>query len=88
MHRPKSAARATQTAGTVQRVDTVNRELVVLVNGAPLTIDVPVGCATVLRGERVRLRVVQPRDRVRVAYTRRGRFLVALAIEVQPDEAR
>jgi hypothetical protein len=88
MHRPESAARALQSVGLVQRVDTVNRELSVVVNGEPLTFDVPVGCEIALHGERVRFRMVQPRDRVRVRHTRRGGLLVALGIEVQPEDTR
>ncbi len=86
MHRPEPAVRALQSVGVVHRVDMVNRELTVLVNGAPLTFDVPVGCEIDLHGERVRFRMVQPRDRVRVRHTRRGGFLVALGIEVQPED--
>ncbi|HJT75816.1 MAG TPA: hypothetical protein VJ739_01305 [Gemmataceae bacterium] len=87
MHKPGPAVPALQSVGVVHRVDTVNRELTVLVNGDLLTFDVPVDCAIVLHGERVRFRMMQPRDRVRVWHARRGRFLVALAIEVQPEEA-
>jgi hypothetical protein len=60
--------------GTVCQVDIINRELVLLVNDARVVFDVPPDCQIVLRGERVRLRVVQPRDRARVTYAiRRGR---------------
>jgi hypothetical protein len=64
----------------------INRELTVLVNGEPLTFDVPVDCEIALHGERVRLRMVQPRDRVRLRHARRGGFLVAVGIEVQPED--
>lgn len=86
MYKPESAVRALQSVGVVLRVDTVNRELTVLVNGDALTFDVPVDCVVALHGERVRLRMVQPEDRVRIRYAIRHGFLVALGIEVQPED--
>lgn len=87
MKRLEPALRAVQCVGVVHRVDLVNRELTVFVRGGVLTFDVPVGCEIALHRERVRLRMVQPRDRVRVTYARRGGFLVALGVEVQPEDA-
>jgi hypothetical protein len=85
MHSTEHTAQALQSVGMVHRVDTIGRELAVWVSGDLLTFDVPIGCALVLHGERVRLRMVQPRDRVQVTYASRGSLLVALAIDVQPD---
>lgn len=60
--------------GVVCRVDVINRELVLLAGGTRVVFDVPPDCPIALRGERVRLRLVQPRDRARVTYAlRRGR---------------
>ena len=73
-----------EAEAVVHRVDPVNRELAALVEGILVTIYVPPGCEVVLRGERVKLRMVQPRDRVRVTYTERTDSLVAREIEVQP----
>jgi hypothetical protein len=73
-----------EAVAVVHRVDPVNRELAALVEGVPLTIYVPPECAVLLRGERVKLRMVQPRDRLRVAYTELADALVARAVEVQP----
>lgn len=84
MQRSESTVRASRSVGMVHRVDTINRELTVFVHDDVLTFDVPVGCPIVLHGERVRLRMVQPRDRVNVTYTPRGGLLIALALEVQP----
>ena len=86
MRKPEPAVRTPQSVGVVQRFDTVNRELTVLVNGDLLTFDVPVDCEIALHGERVRFRMLQPRDRVRVRHVWRGGLLVALAIEVQPED--
>ena len=60
------------------------RELAALVEGILVTIYVPPDCNVVLRGERVKLRMVQPRDRVRVTYTELADSLVAREIEVRP----
>ncbi len=73
-----------QTEAVVHRVDPVSRELAALVEGVLVAIYVPPDCEVVLRGERVKLRIVQPRDRLRVAYTEFADSLVARAIEVQP----
>ena len=60
--------------GIVCQVDVINRELALLTKGTRVVFDVPPGCPIVLRGERVRLRLVQPRDRARLTYAiRRGR---------------
>ena len=73
-----------EAEAVVHRVDHINRELAALVEGIPVTIYVPPDCEVVLRGERVKFRMVQPRDRLCVAYTEIADSLVARAIEVQP----
>jgi hypothetical protein len=72
------------TDGVVRRVDPISREVEVHVGGTPVRFDVRPGCVITLRGERVKLRLIQPRDRVRVAYTEHSGARVADAIEVQP----
>ncbi len=57
-----------QADGIIQQVDTVNRELRVQVNGISLTFDVPPGCTVILNEEQVKLRLLQPADRVKVVY--------------------
>jgi hypothetical protein len=69
--------------GTVRHVDVINRELVLDADGARVTFDVPPGCPIVLRGEPVRLRVLQPRDRVRVGYVVRQGRPAARAVDVR-----
>lgn len=68
--------------GVVRTVDAVGRELHVVVAGASVNFDVGPECVVTLRGERVKLRMIQPWDRVRVAYTRAPGALVAAAVEV------
>jgi hypothetical protein len=74
--------RSTQFDGIVLRVDLINREVAAFVDGDLVNICVPTDCSVVLRGERVKLRMVHYRDRVRVTYTQRGETVVAQAIEV------
>jgi hypothetical protein len=84
MHRQNADRAVLQTDGIVRRVDPVGRELEVAVAGTPVSFDIRTDCAITLRGERVKLRLLQPRDRVRVTYTQRRGALVADTVEVQP----
>jgi hypothetical protein len=52
--------------------------------GVTINLDIPPNCVITLRGERVKLRLIQPRDRVRVKYVEHLGARVADAIEVQP----
>ncbi len=79
-----SCETALEAEAVIRRVDPVNRELAALVEGVLVTIDVPPACEVILRGERIKLRMVQPRDRVRVTYTESANPIVAHAIEVLP----
>jgi hypothetical protein len=69
--------------GVVRRVDPVGRELHVVVAGTSVNFNVGPECIVTLRGERVKLRMIQPQDRVRLAYTGGPGALVAAAVEVQ-----
>jgi hypothetical protein len=71
--------------GVVRRVDPVGREVDVLVAGTSVSFDVRPDCVITLRGERIKLRLIQPRDRVRVAFRECRGARVADAIEVQPE---
>jgi hypothetical protein len=73
-----------EAEAVVRRVNPVNREVAVLVEGAVVTIYVPPDCGVFLHAERVKLRLVQPGDRVRVTYTEHGNSLIAREIEVKP----
>jgi hypothetical protein len=70
--------------GVVRRVDPVGREMDVHVAGTSVNFDVRPDCVITLRGERIKLRLVQPRDHVRVAFTECWGTRIADAIEVQP----
>ncbi|HZU34469.1 MAG TPA: hypothetical protein VFA18_01100 [Gemmataceae bacterium] len=82
MHKPPSIVQARQSVGVVHCLDTVNRELTVRVSGQLWIFDVPVECKIVLHGERVRFRMLQPADRVRITHAGQGDRPVAIRIEV------
>ena len=82
MRTSETCGRYSQAEGVVQRVDTVNRELTILHGGGTHVIDVPPECPIVLRKERVKLRMVQPRDRLRVTYTEERGLKIACVVEV------
>lgn len=88
MHSPNPILHDADTVGVVQHIDTVNRELVVLVDGDELIVDVPVGCIILLHRERIKLRLVQPGDSVHITHMRRGALLVARTMLVQPQYSR
>ena len=84
MHPPYTSVRQQRIEGTVLRVDIINRELAVFAGGMRVVIDVPADCRIVLRGEPVKLRMLQPLDRVRVACNISDRLPIANAVEVGP----
>jgi hypothetical protein len=84
MRRRNRCESALEAEAVIHRVDPVNRELAALVEGVLVTIYAPPVCDVILRGERIKLRMVQPRDHVRVTYTEFANSIVARAIEVLP----
>jgi hypothetical protein len=84
MHPPHTSVRQQRIEGTVLRVDIINRELTVFAGGMRVVIDVPADCRIVLRGEPVKLRMLQPLDRARVACNISDRLPIANAVEVGP----
>jgi hypothetical protein len=71
--------------GTIQRVDTLGREITVLLSTGLEVFYVPPDCPIVLHGERIKLRMIQPRDKVLATFVRSGGMLVVKLLEVQPD---
>ena len=69
--------------GPVRHVDLINRELTLDLTDGRVDFDVPTDCNILLRGELVRLRTVQPRDSVRVAYVIRHGRRAARTIDVR-----
>jgi len=76
---------AERAQGSVQRVDTVGREIIVLLPTGLAVFDVPCDCSILLRGEPVKLRVIQPGDQVQIEFCDRQGMLVAQLLDVQPD---
>ncbi len=74
-----------RTGGVVHRIDTVNREMTVYAGDVILVIDVPPDCPITLRGELVKLRMLQSRDRIWVTYAEHRDLRVASVVEVQPE---
>lgn len=72
-----------ELSGTISRVDPVSREIEVRVGDSSVTFDVRCDSVITLREERVKLRLIQPRDQVRVRYRKERNALVADLIEVQ-----
>lgn len=68
--------------GTVQRLDTVGREIEVLLPTGLIVFDVACECAVRLRGEPIKLRVIQPGDRVQVTFIERQGSKIAQMLEI------
>jgi len=71
-----------EAIGIIQVVDVPGRALTILVDGVPTVFDIAPDCAIALRGERVKLRLVQPNDNAHICYRRTPDGLSALAVEV------
>jgi hypothetical protein len=71
--------------GIVQRVDTVQREVTVLLQNGLELFDIPPDCLIFLHGERIKLRMIQPRDHVKIRFTAGDELPIATSVEVQPD---
>jgi hypothetical protein len=71
--------------GIVQRVDPVQREVTVLLQNGLELFDIPPDCPIFLHGERVKLRLIQPRDHVKIHYIAGDVLPIATSVEVQPD---
>lgn len=83
--RTRNRKRVLRAEAIVHRVDTINRELSVLIGSVPVAIHVSRDCDVVLRGERVKLPMIQPSDRLRIAYAGKiSNSLEAIAIQVLP----
>jgi hypothetical protein len=72
--------------GILERVDLVNREVELVGRSTRRTLTVPPDCEVVLRGERVKLRMLQPGDRVRILYSVRPDLCEAHRLEAQSDD--
>ena len=69
--------------GMIQQIDLINRAVTVRQEQSARTFDVPPACVVRLNGERVKLRMLQQRDRVSVHYRSAAGGLVARSIEAR-----
>lgn len=70
--------------GIVRRLDLVGRDLAISIPEGQESFDVPPDCPVILNGERVKMRMVQPGDRVWVTFRRTPDRLVTQQLDVQP----
>lgn len=70
--------------GTVQSLDLLGREIVILLPSGSEVFYVPPDCPIYLRGERIKLRVAQPRDEVRVTFAEEDGLLSVKLLELWP----
>jgi hypothetical protein len=71
--------------GVIEEIDLVSREVRVHLGDSAARFDVPPDCPVWLHGERIKLRLVQPGDRVAIQYGKQcGRFVVE-RLDVQPN---
>lgn len=69
--------------GPIQVVDLVSRTVAVLLHQEGFLIfDVPPDCEVRLNGERVKLRLLQPGDRVQIVFCRKRGILAARSLNV------
>src|SRR5690349_10629473 len=71
-----------EAVGIVQQVDVPGRALTLLTRDAVREFDVAADCAVLLHGERVKLRLLQPKDYAHVVYSRTRGRRVAHCVEV------
>ena len=74
--------RSERLQGFVQSVNLLDRDLIISTGTEATVVDVPPDCPVFLHGERIKLRLLQPRDVVSIAFVRRDERLVAQKVEV------
>lgn len=82
-----------EVSGFIREVNAVERSVRLLADGIETTYDLAPVCAIVLHGERVKLRLLQPKDYAHISYTETADGRVAHAVRVnwwfpQSEEAR
>jgi len=80
MPSPVTDTEARQVQGTLRRVDVCRRELHLLVDGATFVCYVSPDCPVFANAERVRLRLLQPDDCVRVEFSMNSGEAVATRV--------
>lgn len=68
--------------GTILEIDPIVRTVMIMHPSGPLTFDVPVWCEIYLNDERVKFRLLQPRDKVHLTFSCQHGFLTAMKLAV------
>ena len=84
---PSAPSPPERAQGTVQRLDPLGREIVVLLPTGSKVFYVPPDCPTYLRGERIKLRIAQPKDEVRVTFAQEDGVLLVKLLEIWPPSS-
>jgi hypothetical protein len=84
LHSGRSDPAIERLQGIIREVNLLDRDLTVCAGTKAAVFDVPPDCPVFLHGERIKLRLLQPRDRVSIAFMRRDERLVAQKIQVDP----
>jgi hypothetical protein len=71
------------TQGAIQHIDAIGREIAVLLSTGLEFFYVPPDCPIFLHGERIKLRLIQPRDQARISFCKREELFVVERLEVQ-----
>jgi hypothetical protein len=79
---PETSSRVRQVEGIIQQVDPVGREMPVVVDGVAINFYVPLHCDISVNDEPARMRLLQPRDRARLAFFVEHGISRALSITV------
>ena len=66
-------------------MDIVQREVAVLTQNSLKLFDIPPDCPILLHGERIKLRMLQPRDHVNIRFAAGDELPIAFSVEVHPD---
>lgn len=80
-----AAGKLQSAKGIVERVDIVQREVAVLIQNNVKLFDIPPDCPIFLHGERIKLRMMQPRDQVNIRFAAGDELPIATSVEVQPE---
>jgi hypothetical protein len=83
---PEAGSRVRQVEGIIQQVDPVGREMPVVVDGVSIKFYVPLHCDISLNDEPARMRLLQPRDRARLAFSVEHGVSRALSITVSSTD--
>jgi len=83
---PEAGSRVRQVEGVIQQVDPVGREMPVVVDGVAINFYVPLHCDISVNDEPARMRLLQPRDRARLAFSVEHGVSRALSITVSSTD--